>query len=245
MIIASQIEPNRRYIATNFLYNKLDEFTYGIITSIDNIPNHQEVACTILVIGSQDGALHKPATVQYRFPSVFCNDLIKLDVYRNCVAHIIVDTEHVDYLQMSEYSFLASMYAKITGINKIANNYLSKNILCKTNKTVGEFMSAWSKAERIATNKALIAMVSTEEKRSKLLFNILRIEKFIAKLPRNGISYKDVLKYFRTLSLEYELKDTMKEVDKILDSGNPEKTLLGLQESKDVLHKYKNSGYWV
>ena len=239
------LTPVNRCIITDLLpAPKYPEYTSGLLLSIDNIHGDFEVVCSILNTGMNGKYVNKPSIVKIRTPPFLSKDLIQTGVYGKCNGFLLVDTSIRSYLDMSNIDFLNEIYAKIYAINRTANNFFRTNVIINNNAEVKNFFTMYNEANKI-TNKTLDTLVNSEEKRKKLIYNVLLIESFIKKYLPKPLDIMQFVQKTLYIAKDYQQEEAIKKLTTILASKKSIKLLNDLQEITDVLHRYKNSGYWL
>jgi len=245
-MFSAELKPFNKCILTNILpCTKYSEYTSGILVYVEDTKNNLDVLCTVLLTGIDGKKASKPSLIKLRTPPIVCKDLIGDGFYCDSSGFLITDMHLISYLDMSNIEFLNNMYARIWAINKIASNYFKPNILININNEVRLFYTQYSEATKINTN-ALGYLVNSANKRNKLIYNVMLIESFVKTTITRPTSFINFLKKNLQLAAEYKKKEAIKKLTVLINDIKPHEQILNtLQENKDVLYRYKNSGYWI
>lgn len=244
-MFVANLKPITKCIITDLLPTpKYPEYTSGLLLSIDSINSDFDISCSILNTGMLGKYINKPSVIKIRVPPIVCTRFIGIGIYGKCGGFLIVDESLRSYLDLSNIDFLNEAYARIFAVNKIANDYFRTNVLINNNVEIKNFYTIYNEANKI-TNKSLDVLVNSDEKRNRLIYNILLMESFIKKHLPKDLNIENFLKKTLIVAEDLQLPEEIKKITTILSSKKGMKSLNDLQEIKDVLHRYKNSGYWL
>jgi len=244
-MFSTKLKPLSKCIFTNILPGiKYKEYTSGILLSVDGIDCNLHASCSILLTGNNKKQLLKPTVISVRTPPIICKDLVSTNIYDGCTGFLITDTCLMSYLNMSNIEFLNVVFARILIINKISNKYFKSNVLINTNEEIGTFYIKYIETNKI-NNKILNNLVNSVNKRTSIIYNLLVLESFIKnKISTPPLDILIFLKENLKMATVYKLTNVVEKLKTILNDKEPKKILDTIPENEDVLHRYKNSGYW-
>jgi len=244
-VFIADLKPINKCILTDLLPTpKYPEYTSGLLLSIANVNSDFDISCSILNTGMQGKYVNKPSIIKIRVPPIVCTSLIASGVYAKCSGFLIVDNSLRSYVDLSNIDFLNEAYARIFTVNKLANNWFRANVLINNNVEIRKFYTIYNEANKI-TNKSLDTLVNSDEKRNRLIYNVLLMESFIKKYLPGSLNMENFLRKTLMIAEDCQQPDVTKKITTILSSKKGMKSLNDLQEIKDVLHRYKNSGSWL
>lgn len=241
----TDLKPVNKCILTDLLpTSKYPEYTSGLLLSIDNINNNFDISCSILNTGMNGKYVNKPSIIKIKVPPIVCTELIETGIYGKCSGFLIVDTEVRYYLDITNIDFLNEIYAKIFSLNKLANNWFMSNVLINNNEEIKRIYNAYNEANKI-NDKSLDVLVNSSEKRNKIVYNVLLMESFVKKYLPRSLNIENFLMKSLMLAEDYQKPKTIKKIAAILSSKKSMESLKDLQETEDVLRRYKDSSYWL